>query len=52
MQAIPISAKTNAPASKVHWPSPNSSLTAAAVKPAADDALPEAYMLLGANLAK
>ena len=42
IHATPMSARTNAPASNVHWPSPKSSLTAAAVRPAAVDALPEA----------
>ena len=51
MHARPLSASTSAPASRVHRPSPNSSLTAAAVRPAADDDLPDVYMPLGASMA-
>ncbi len=40
--AKPLSASTSAPASRVHLPSPKSSLTAAAVSPAALDPLPKA----------
>ena len=51
IQAIPPEASTKVPASKVHRPSPNSSLTAAAVKPAAEVDFPEAIMPRGAILA-
>ena len=50
MHASPLSASTRAPASSVHLPSPNSSLTAAAVSPAADDDLPDVYIPLGASV--
>src|SRR5207245_2373499 len=42
MAASPRSARTKAPASRVHRPSPNSSRTAAAVRPAAEAAFPVA----------
>ena len=51
IHAIPPEAKTRVPASKVQRPSPNSSLTAAAVNPAADVDLPVAITPLGAILA-
>ena len=43
MHANPLSARTSAPASRVHLPSPKSSLTAAAVRPAADADFPDDY---------
>ena len=51
IQAIPPEARTKVPASKVHRPSPNSSLTAAAVKPAAVVDFPAAMTPRGAILA-
>ena len=50
--AIPLSASTRAPASNVHRPSPNSSLTAAAVSPAAELLLPPVYKPRGAKFTK
>ena len=50
IQAIPPDAKTSVPASKLHLPSPNSSLTAAAVNPAAEVDFPVAITPLGAIL--
>ena len=47
---MPPEASTKVPASRLHLPSPNSSLTAAAVKPAADVDLPVAITPLGAIL--
>ena len=47
--AIPWSASTSAPASRVHLPSPNSSFIAVAVNPADVELLPLAYMPLGAS---
>ncbi len=49
MQAMPPSASTRAPASRVQPPSPNSSLIAAAVSPAPLVPLPLAYTPRGAN---
>lgn len=50
MQQIPLSANNKAPASIAKSPD-SSSLTTAAVKPAALEALPEVYTDLGANSA-
>ena len=50
MHARPLSARTSAPASSVHLPSPKSSLTAAAVSPAAEADFPDAYIPLGASM--
>ncbi len=51
IQAIPPDARTRVPASRLHLPSPNSSLTAAAVNPAADVDFPVAMTPRGAILA-
>ena len=51
IQAIPPEARTKVPASRLHLPSPNSSLTAAAVRPAAEVDFPVAIIPLGAILA-
>ena len=51
MHAIPPEASTKVPASRVHLPSPNSSLTAAAVSPAAEVDFPVAITPRGAILA-
>ena len=50
MHASPLSANTKAPASRVYPSPPKSSLTAAAVSPAADADLPEEKIALGARL--
>ncbi len=50
IHARPLSARTSAPASSVHRPSPKSSFTAAAVRPAALADFPDAYIPLGARL--
>ena len=50
MHARPLSARTRAPASRVYPSPPKSSLTAAAVRPAADADLPDAKIPLGARL--
>ena len=47
---MPPEANTKVPASRLHLPSPNSSLTAAAVNPAAEVDFPVAITPLGAIL--
>ncbi len=50
MHAMPLSARTKAPASMVQRPSPNSSFTAVAVRPADEELLPEVYIPRGDSM--